>query len=230
MTAAALAGAPLLFLIDNLLHPKEYKPDNEVKQLTEIAEHYQRWQLAHFFGFLALLALVVVALGLAFMVRRRMPRAGLAGGALAMLGLLCLAAVLALDGYTWGVLGEVYARTGNSEDIALALGDIQSSEWSYQFYVPALGFALGMITLGVAAARSRAVPAWAGYLFAFGTLLVGTEGLIVSNTYYVIGSIVMVAGGTAMAIYVWRMSDEEFATDPRAGEAEEPQKPEIIVP
>ena len=173
---------------------------------------------------------MVVALGLAFMVRRRMPRAGLAGGALALLGLVCLAGVVALDGYTWGILGEVYARTGNSEDIALALGDIQSSEWSYQFYVPALGFAIGMITLGVAAVRSGAIPAWAGYLFALGVLLVGTEGLIVSNAYYVIGSMVMVAGGTAVAIYVWRMSDEEYATDPRAREAGESQKPEIIVP
>jgi hypothetical protein len=223
-------AGPLLFLIDNLLHPKEYKPDNEVKQLVEIAEHYQRWQLAHFLGFLALIAFVIVALGLAFMVRRRMPRAGLVGGALAMLGSLCLAAVVALDGYTWGVLGETYGRTGRPEAIATALGDIQASEWSYQFYVPAIGFAIGMITLAIAAVRAGLIPAWAGYLFALGSLLVGTEGLIVSNAYYVIGAIVMVAGATAVAIHVWRMSDAEYATDPRAAAEDEPQKPEIIVP
>lgn len=224
-----MAG-PLLFLIDNLLHPKEYKPDNEVQQLTEIAEHYQRWQLAHFIGFLALLTILVVALGLAFMVRRRMPRAGLVGGALAVLGLFCLSAVIALDGYTWAVLGETYARTGRPEAIAIALGDVQASEWSYQFYVPALGFLVGMFTLAIAAVRSGAIPAWAGYLFALGVLLVGTEGLIVSNAYYVIGAMVMTAGGAAVAIHVWRMSDEEYATAPRAAAGDEPQKPEIIAP
>lgn len=220
-------GAPLLFLVDNLIHPKEFKPDHELEQLAEIAEHYQRWQLAHFIGLLALLVFVAIALGLAFMVRRRMPRAGLAGGGLALVGLVCLGGVIALDGYTWGILGETYARTGRPEAIATALGDIQSSEWSYQFYVPALGFTIGMFTLAIAAVRSGAVPAWAGYLFALGSLLVGTEGLIVSNAYYVIGSIVMVAGGTAVAIYVWRMSDEDYAWSP---EPEPEPKPKVIVP
>jgi hypothetical protein len=171
---------------------------------------------------------VVVVLGLAFMVRRRMPRAGLVGGALAMLGLMCFASIVALDGFTWGVLGEVSGRTGDRRVTAQALTDIQQSEWNYQFYVPAIGFAIGMVTLAVAAARSGAVPAWAGYLFALGSVLVGTEGLIVSNAYYVIGSAVMLAAGTAVAIYVWRMSDEDFAVGLR--EEEEEPKPQVILP
>lgn len=210
-TAAALAGGPLLFLADNLIHPKEFSRGNEVEQLAEIAQHYDRWQLAHFLGFLAILSFVAAGLGLAFLVRRRMPRAGLAGGALTMLGLMCLAAVIALDGFTWGVLGEVSARTQDTAVAAAALHDVQQSEWSLQFYAPALAWAVGMVTLAVAAARSGAVPAWAGWLLALGAVLAGTEGLIVSNLYYVIGSSVLLAGGTAVAIYVWRMSDEEYA-------------------
>ena len=203
--------APLLFLVDNLLHPEEYARDNEVRQLAEIAENYDRWQLAHFIGFLAILGFVVAALGLAFLVRRRMPRAGLVGGALALLGLMCFAAIIALDGFTWGVLGEVSARTGDTRVSAEALRDIQQSEWSLQFYVPALSFAVGMATLAVAAARSGAVPAPAGYLLALGAVLAGTEGVIVSNAYYVIGAAVLLAGGVAVALSIWRKSDEEFA-------------------
>jgi hypothetical protein len=203
---------PLLFLVDNLLHPKEYARDNEVKQLAEIAENYDRWQLAHFLGFLAILSLVVAALGLAFLVRRRgRPGAGLAGGALAMLGLMCFAAIIALDGFTWGVLGEVSARTADTRVTAEALNDIQQSEWSLQFYVPALAFAVGMATLGIAAARTGAVPAWAGWLLALGAVLAGTEGVIVSNVYYVVGAAVVLAGGAAVALAIWRMTDEEFA-------------------
>jgi hypothetical protein len=204
-------GAPLLFLADNLIHPKEYERDHELEQLAEIAEHYQRWQVAHLLAFLAILGFVVAALGLAFLVRRRMPRAGLAGGVLALLGLMCLAAIVALDGFTWGVVGEVAGRTGDTLGTAAVLHDVQQSEWSLQFYVPALAFAIGMATLAIAAARSGAVPGWAGGLLALGAVLAGTEGLIVSNLYYVIGSAVLLAGATATAIPVWRMSDEEYA-------------------
>lgn len=130
---------------------------------------------------------------------------------LALLGLLCFAAIVALDGFTWGVLGEVSGRTGDTTVTAQALHDIQQSEWSLQYYVPALSFAVGMVLLGVTAARAGAVPAWAGWLFALGAVLVGTEGLIVSNAYYVIGSAVMLAGGTSIALPLLRMRDEEFA-------------------
>ena len=46
-TAAALVLGPLLFLVDNLLHPKEYTRDHEAQQLAKIGESYERWQLAH---------------------------------------------------------------------------------------------------------------------------------------------------------------------------------------
>lgn len=206
-----MAG-PALFLADNLLHPKEYARDHETEQLAEIAEHYTRWQLAHLLGFLAILAFVVAALGLAFLVRRRRPRAGVAGGVLAVLGITCFAAIVALDGFTWGVLGEVSSRSALHREVAAqALHDVQQSEWSLQYYVPAIGFATGMSVLAVAAARSRALPAPAAYLLALGAVLVGTEGLIVSNAYYVTGSAVMLAGAGTVGLVIARMTDERFA-------------------
>jgi hypothetical protein len=232
-TAAALVGAPLLFLIDNLIHPKEYARDNEVKQLGEIADHYTAWQLAHFIGFLAILGFVVAVLGLAFLVRRRRPGAGLAGGALAMLGLMCFAAIIALDGFAWGILGEVSARTSDTRVTTEALNDLQQSEWSLQFYVPALAFAAGMASLGIVAARSGAVRPVAGYLLALGAVLVGTEGLIVSNAYYVFGSLVMLAGGAATALSIWRMSDAAFANggeEPPEEAGEEDPAKQIVLP
>jgi hypothetical protein len=155
---------------------------------------------------------VVAALGLAFAVRRRRPLDGLVGGVLAVVGLVCFASIIALDGFTWGVLGEVSTRgsVGYREVSAQALRELQQSDWGLQFYVPALGFALGMTVLGIAAARARIVPPPAGYLLALGALLVGTEGLIVSNAYYVIGSSVMLAGGGTVGIVIARMSDEQF--------------------
>ena len=161
-------------------------------------------------AFLAILGFAVAALGLAFLVRRRNPGAGLWGGVLAMLGLMSFAAIVALDGFTWGVLGDVSRTTGDRVVTATALHEIQQSGWSLQYYVPALSFAIGMVLLAGAAARSGALPAWTGWLFALGSVLVGTEGLIVSNAYYLVGSIVMLAGGASIAWALVRMNDEEF--------------------
>jgi hypothetical protein len=160
---------------------------------------------------MAILGFVVVGLGLAFLVRRRAPWAGLWGGALTVLGLMCFAAIVALDGFTWGILGEVSGRTGDTRITEQALHDVQQSEWALQYYVPALSFAVGMVTLAATAARTGALPAWAGWLLAVAAVLVGTEGLIVSNAYYVAGSVVMLTAGIAVALSLLRMSDEQFA-------------------
>lgn len=198
--------------MDNLLHPKEFERDHEHEQLTEIAANYDRWQLAHLLAFLAILGFAVAILGLTFLVRRHRPQAGLIGGALAMLGVLCLAAIVALDGFTWGVLGDVSTRsTAHAQVAESALHEVQQSPWSLQYYLPALSFTVGMAALAVTAARSGALPAPVGWLLALGSVLVGTEGLIVSNAYYLIGSAVMLVAGVTVAWALKRMSDEEFA-------------------
>src|SRR5215216_5884538 len=108
-TAAALIVAPLLFLTDNLLHPEELTRGNELEQVGLIADAYTRWQGAHAIGFLAILAFAPAVLGLAFLVRRRQPTLGLVAGGLAMAGVLGLAAVITIDGFAWGIAGELSA-------------------------------------------------------------------------------------------------------------------------
>ena len=81
-TAAALVVAPLLFLVDNLLHPEELTRGNELEQVGLIADAYTRWQAAHVIGFLAISCSRPAVLGLAFLVRRRQPTLGLLAGGL----------------------------------------------------------------------------------------------------------------------------------------------------
>ncbi|MEA2309873.1 MAG: hypothetical protein QOG86_1718 [Thermoleophilaceae bacterium] len=210
-TAVALIVAPALFLLDNLLHPKEYTRGNyhEAEQLREIADNYTRWQVAHLLGFVAILIFAAGLLGLAFLVRRRRPLAGLVGGAMGIVGLLGLAAAIALDGFTWGILGHVARRAGAGA--AQALDEIQNSGWAWQYYAPGLLFALALILLGRTLALTRAVPPWAGWLLALGGLLAGTEGIVVSNAYFIAGAAVLLAGSGAVGVAIGRMSDEEFA-------------------
>lgn len=204
--------APLLFLADNLLHPKELERGNEAAQLAHTADAYSRWQLAHALGFCAIVVFAAAVLGLAFLVRRRSPRLGLAGGALAVAGLIGLGAAITIDGFTWGVLGEVSTKGPAAHAGAVvALHDVQHSDWSLIYYLTPLGFIVGLVLLAVGAVRQGAIPAWAGGLLALAALMTGTETAIVSNAYFIAGAVVLLAGGAATAWALWRMTDAEFA-------------------
>ena len=197
-TAVALIVAPLLFLIDNLIHPKELGRGNELDQVLEIADAYTRWQAAHVIGFLAILAFAPAVLGLAFLVRRRHPGIGLLAGALALAGLLGLAAVITIDGFAWGIAGELATQSPlGPQNAAEVLSDLQGSEWALPYYLTPLGFIAGMLMLAIAAARQGAVPMWAAAVFALAVVMVGTETAIVSNAYFIAGALVFLAGGIA---------------------------------
>jgi hypothetical protein len=211
-TAVALIAAPLLFLVDNLLHPEELTRGNELEQVAVIADAYTRWQAAHVIGFLAILAFTPAVLGLAFLVRRRQPTLGLVAGALALVGVMGLAAVITIDGFAWGIAGELSANSflgprGGAE----VLHDLQESEWAYAYYLTPLGFIVGMLLLAIGAARQGAVPTPAAAVLALAVLMVGTETVSVSNAYFIAGAAVFLVGGIAVALAILRMGDEQFA-------------------
>ena len=210
-TAAALVLGPALFLADNLLHPKEYERGNEAQQAAEIADAYTRWQLAHALGFAAVVVFLAVVLGLAFLVRRRQPRLGLLGGALGAIGLVGLGAAITIDGFAWGIAGEVSAKGALSQGAVAVLHDLQHSEWSLLYYGTTLAFVAGVVMLSLGAARQGALPWPAGGLLAAAGVMVGLEGALISNAYFIASAAVLLAGGIAAALAVGRMSDRQFA-------------------
>jgi hypothetical protein len=211
LLAFSLVVAPALFLADNLLHPKEYARGNEAKQLESIADAYTRWQLAHALGLIAIVVFVGVVVGLAVLVGARRPRVGLWAGLAALAGLVGLGGAIALDGYTWAILGEVSTKPAAARTAAVALKDVQESEWSLVIYLLPLGFLGGLLTLTWTAVRDRAIPPPAGAVFAAGILMTATETAIISNAYFIAGAAVLLAGGVLVAAHVRRMTDDAFA-------------------
>lgn len=210
-TALALVVAPLLFLVANIIHPEEFTRDHEREQLAEIAANYTAWQVAHFLTFGTVVVFAAAVLGLAYLVRRRRPAAGLVFGGLALAGLFGLAFVDALDGYTWGILGEVSTRReADQATLELALNDVQQSSWSIPYYLTPLLFIVGVAALALNAARQGAVPLSAGLLLALGVVMVGIEGAVQDNTYFIVAASVLLIGGAAVAAALWRMSDEDY--------------------
>ncbi len=210
-TALAVVGAPLLFLIANVLHPEEFALDHEREQLAEIAANYTTWQVAHFLTFGAVVVFAAAVLGLAYLVRRRQPAAGLVFGGLALAGLFGFAFLDALDGYTWAILGEVSTRPeADVATLELALHDVQQSSWSIPYYATALFFIVGLAALAIYAAREGALPLGASLLLALGAVLVGVEAEVQDNAYFIVAASVLFLGGAAVAAGLVRMSDEEF--------------------
>ena len=216
-TIAGLVAASLLFLADNLLHPKEYGFDHEAEQLRVIADHYTRWQVAHALAIGTIFLFTAALLGLTFLVRRRTPTLGLFAGVIVVSGALGLAMILGLDGYSWAIVGEVSTR-GDAHTTALVLHDLQQSSWSYAYYLPGTGFLVGMVLMALALGRTGAVPVWTAVLFGIGGVLTGLEGAIHSNAFFITGAAVLAVANCIVAAYVARMSDEEFAAGgpPRA--------------
>lgn len=179
------------------------------EQLDLIAADADRWQIAHLIGFLSLIAICAAVLGLASIVRRRSPGLGLWAGAAAIVGILGFAFAFALDGFTWGVLGEVSGREGvDQASIATAFEEIQESAWLLPYYgLATTGFVAGMLALAWGLARDRwAKPAPAA-LFGLGALAVAFEGAIPSNAYFIASSALFLVGSAAVARDLLRTPD-----------------------
>ena len=199
----SLVAGAALFLVANLIHPKEYATGdgNEPEQLAEIAEHYTRWQVAHFLTFISIFFLAVAVAGLALLLYRRDPRIGLAGGVLGIAGAMGLVGVLALDGFAWGIAGEVWGRLPDDRLAAeQVLEDLQNSEWSLPFYLTPLAWIIGMVVLALGLWRTGLVPAWAGWALAAGSLAVGLEAAINSNAYFIAASTAFLVGAVVVAV------------------------------
>jgi hypothetical protein len=210
ITAVALIASTVLFFVVNLLHPKEYTRDHEAQQLKTIADHYTRWQLAHFLTFIAILLFVVVVLGFAALLYARLRNMALVGGLLGLWGLVALGGVLALDGFTWAALGQVTTWNGVSRSsIALALHAVQQSHWNLYFYIGALGWLIGMLILTIGLIRQAVIPTLAGWVLALGIVLVGIEAAIENNVYFIIASAVLALGGIGVGL---SLRNEELQT------------------
>jgi hypothetical protein len=212
ITAMAVMASTVLFFVVNLIHPKEYTRDHELQQLQTIADHYTRWQLAHFLTFVSLMVFVLVILGFAWMLYARLDRMAIVGALLGLGGLIALGGVLALDGFAWAALGQVTTWPGvDKYSISLALHAVQQSHWNLYFYIGALGWLVGLLILTIGLIRQRLIPAPAGWIFALGVALVGIEAAIENNVYFIVASAVLAIGGVGVGLALLK-SDDSHST------------------
>jgi hypothetical protein len=209
-TAAALIAGPALFFVDNLIHPEELGRGNEADQLAAIAESATRWQVAHLIGFVSLILIVAAIAGLGRYVAVERPRLAFWGVALGIVGSLGLAFAFALDGFTWGTLGELSNRPDLDDvTLAVALDEVQNSSWTLPYYALSAAWLAGIVLLAYGASPRIGVRAAA--LLGVGAVLVAIEGLVADNAYFIASSGIFLLGGIDTGVSIWRgiSSDEE---------------------
>jgi hypothetical protein len=209
---AALVAGPALFFLDNVLHPEEFTRGHEAEQLAEIAADPALWQVAHMIGFVALMIFAAGLLGLAYAVRGRLPRLGLGAGIAGVVGLMGLAFAFALDGYTWGVLGDVYRDPdADPATVEIALHDVQESGWALPYYALTALWGAAMVALCWGAARIGTLGRAPAAVLAAGTIAVGLEGVVQDNAYFIASSAVLLVGGVWSGLSILRADDRVFA-------------------
>jgi hypothetical protein len=209
ITAAAVIVAPVLFLVVNIMHPKEYTRNHEAQQIQSIAHNYTRWQLAHFLTFIAIMIFALVVCGLAWILYKRLPGMAILGAVLGIWGLIALGGVLALDGFTWGAIGQVSTwPTADYHTTELALMAVQQAKWGYPFYAGALLWIAGLLILTIGLIRTHLIPTVIGWVFALGVVLVGIEGAVENNTYFIVAAAVLAIGGVGVGLAL-RHDDSE---------------------
>jgi hypothetical protein len=138
------------------------------------------------FGVLALVALFTF---LALRVRSRLAAVGLC---MAIVGNLMVTAIFGMAAFAQPAIGRLY-QAGHMEDAIATYNDMYSTPLSITAAIGLPLLVIGVICMGVAVARSRLVPPWAGVGIAVGIVVFGLIGVILADFIQSIGAVVLIA-------------------------------------
>jgi hypothetical protein len=137
-------------------------------------------------GVLGLLALFTF---LALRVRSRPAAAGLA---LAVVGDVMLTAVFGLAAFGQSAVGRLYVAGHTAEAVAI-YDDMYGAPLSATAAAGVLLLVIGVVVLGIAVARSRVLPGWAGIGMAVGIVVFGVIGVILADVVQSVGAALLIA-------------------------------------
>jgi hypothetical protein len=172
--------------------------------LNSLAETPTRSQVAAVllhFGYMAFLPML---LALGVFTRRRAVKLGHVGLGIGLLGALSLPGLLVTDFY------DLAIRQHLPLDKAVEVSDApQHYGWAIAIGGPiVMGVFVGMFLLLIAAWRARFIGWWPAVFWAAGFVIAFTPKL----TPALIGSGLVAIAMTALAVRIWRTTDEEWAT------------------
>jgi hypothetical protein len=145
------------------------------------------------FGVLGLVALFTF---LALRVRARLAAVGLC---MAVVGTVMVTAIFGMAAFAQPAIGRLY-QAGHTEEAIATYKDMYSTPLSITAAIGLPLLVLGVICMGVAVARCRVLPRWAGVGMAVGIVTFGLIGVILADFVQSIGAAVLIASTLWIAI------------------------------
>jgi hypothetical protein len=204
-TGLLLFVGPALLLIAGVVSP-DTDHKNKLAELNAIAAHKGSYLAGGLIWLAASVLLVFAAFGLIKLFRG--PRGVTLGQVSGVL--LALGSMVGVGWYAFGVVEyEMVNHNGlDRTQLALFLHKADSTATMIPLIVMfAVGIVLGLILLGVASIRTRAIPVWAGVVLIIGgPLAFFSEGKVSG----IISGVVTLVGLGALGWRALSMSDEEW--------------------
>ena len=208
LAGACMVVAPFVLLVAMVVHPASDM--DEATQVATIADNLDAWYVAHLLAFVSIVLVVPAVLGLMHMLRERQVALGHVGGGLAILGLLALTGLVAMELVLWQMAGA-----GNTaETVALLERLNETAGIVIPFVLLSFGFSLGMATLAVGLYRARAVQSWMAVFVAVGAILFGFAVATAMNWLAIVAAAFLVVGLGAIGRMVLRETDEAWEHTP----------------
>jgi hypothetical protein len=166
-------------------------------------------------GVLGLLALFTF---LALRVRSPLAAAGLM---LAVVGDVLITAVFGMAAFGQPAVGRLYLA-GQTADAVATYNDMYRVPLTATAAAGVLLLVIGVIALGIAIARSRVLPSWAGIGMAVGIVVFSVIGVLLADVVQSIGAVLLVASTLWLADSARRAPDLQLGAAPRATRAPRP--------
>ena len=211
VAGVCMIGAPLLLLVGMIIHP-ESKTD-VADQLAVISANMDEWYVAHLIVAMSLVLAVPAVLGLMHMLREREVAYGHLGGGLAMLGLLAITAIVAIEGFVGWQAG---AATGSDAAAMTALFErvTETTGVVLPVFVMSYAFTVGMLFLAAGLYRARAVQSWTAAMLGVGAIVFAVGTTMAENVVAILGAAVLLVGFFQVGRMVLTESDEAWEHTP----------------
>jgi hypothetical protein len=211
VAGVCMIGAPLLLLVGMIIHP-ESKTD-VADQLAVISANMDEWYVAHLIVAISLVLAVPAVLGLMHMLREREVAYGHLGGGLAIVGLLAITAIVAIEGFVGWQAGaatdsDAAAMTALFERVTETTGVV------LPVFVMSYAFTVGMLFLAAGLYRARAVQSWTAAMLGIGAIVFAVGTTMAENVVAIIGAAVLLVGFFQVGRMVLTESDEDWEHTP----------------
>jgi hypothetical protein len=161
-------------------------------------------------GVLGLLALFV------FLALRGPAGLAAVGLGLAVAGNVLVTAVFGVAAFGQSAVGRLYLA-GQTEAAVALYFDMYGAPLSATAAVGVVSLVVGVVALGIAVARARALPRWAGVGLAVGIVVFGVLGVLLADVVQSLGAGLLIASTSWLAARAWRAPGLGAGQRPRPG-------------